>query len=156
MLKAYSWDTLKTTASVIGINMTPIPQALQRALPDSFAGYHLAKGASFAVARSLVDQVTNGQSELFNMNYVALLDNTAFFGIVSGVVDKTDINNMVYKAIDTTLPISEQLKVDLLDGITISAGSAVAGLLDVSTGNNAVFDFIRRPISTSYRMITGY
>jgi hypothetical protein len=155
MLKAYAWETVKTTGAIFAVNMTPIPQALKNTLPQNFAGFHLSKGGSYALAKSLVDQITNGQSDLFQMNYVNLLDNTAFFSILSGAVDKSDLNLMAYNAVDAVIPVSKDLKLDIVDGITISAGSAIANLLDVSTGNNVVFDFIRRPVSTTYNIVSG-
>jgi hypothetical protein len=62
---------------------------------------------------------------------------------------------MAYNAVDAVIPVSKDLKLDIVDGITISAGSAIANLLDVSTGNNVVFDFIRRPVSTTYNIVSG-
>lgn len=154
-LKSFAWETLKTTGAVFAVNMTPLPQFLNRSLPQNPVGVHLAKGSSYAVSKTLVDQLTNGASHISNMDYVGLLDDATFFSILSGVVDKSDLNLMAYNAVSTVSPLSQQMNVDIVDGLTISGGTLVANLLDLSTGNNWIFDFVRRPVSTSYRMLTG-
>lgn len=154
-LKTFAWETVKATGSIFAVNMTPLPQYLSRALPQNTVGVHLAKGSSYALAKALVDQLTNGQSHISNMEYVALLDDATFFSILSGAVDKSDLNLMAYNAVASVSPLSQQLNIDLVDGLTISGGTLIANLLDFSTGNNRVFDFIRRPVSTTYNMISG-
>lgn len=154
-LKTFAWETLKTTGAVFAVNMTPLPEYLNRALPKNPVGVHLAKGSSYALSKTLVDQLTNGSSHVSTMDYIGLLDDASFFSIVSGVVDKSDLNLMAYNAVASVSPLSQQMNIDVVDGLTISGGTLVANLLDYSTGNNWVFDFIRRPVSTSYKMISG-
>ena len=154
-LKTFAWETVKTTGAIFAVNMTPLPSYLTSALPKNPVGVHLAKGSSYAVAKTLVDQLTNGNSHVSNMDYIGLLDDASFFSILSGVVDKSDLNLMAYNAVASVSPLSQEMNIDIVDGLTISGGTLVANLLDVSTGNNWLFDFVRRPVSSSYKMISG-
>ncbi len=155
-LKFYAYDTLKTTAAVMAVSALNIPGYLSNVLPSGNPGLYLADGISYALARDLVNQVSGGGSNLMNMNYVALLDDTAYFAIASGVTDGTGVNTMLYDNISKLSPLSQNVNMGLTNGAIISGATAVANLLDVSTGNNMLFDFIRRPVSTTYQRLTGY
>ena len=154
-LKFYAYDTLKTTGAIMAVSALNIPGYLSGVLPSGNPGLYLADGLSFGLARDLVNQITYGGSNLGNMNYIGLLDDIAYFSIASGVADNTGVNMMLYNSVSQVSPLSQNMNIGLANGALISGATAVANLLDVTTGNNVLFDFIRRPISTAYNKMTG-
>lgn len=147
-LKDFALDTAKTTASIMLINMAGVPQLLKNNLPKSAVPVYSANGAVYALARSGADMITTGSSKVQRGEWLNFVDDVAFFGITSAVANETRAIDSIVKSVSTISPLGLDMNISLAEGGIVSGATMIANILDVGTGQNKVFDFIRRPIST--------
>lgn len=154
-LKFWAWDSLKTTTAIIGASALNLQGQLQRVVPSGSIGLYLGDGVLYAVARDLVNYVSQDDSNLATMNYIGMVDDIAYFSIASGIIDNSGLDAVLFENIDKFSPFGKSLNTSLTVGVAVSGATAVANLLDRATGDNMLFDFIRRPVSTTLNRLNG-
>ena len=150
MLKTIGWETLKTSSSIFAVNMAGVPELIRSTVPgrsNKAVGY-LADGAVYSVARDVVTYLTDRKSNIADMNYLGIADDIAFFGIVSAVSNEARLIDQTFNILDKTLPLGSEIVANVAEGLIIAGSSLLADGLDIGTGNNLAFDFVRRPVST--------
>ena len=152
-LKSFAYDSLLNTGVIMGVNMSGIPQMTRSLLPNNEIGANISAGSTYVMTNQILEMITTGSSKFNRKDWVGLSDDVAFNSGISYAVNRSDINGMVYNGLDVT-GLSTNVKLNLTEGLTMSAISGLANFLDVGTDDNVIFDLIRRPVSTSLKMIS--
>lgn len=150
--KQFGITTLKNTAGLMIVEFTGLPDYLRKSLPNNKIGLYTSTGATYGTALEGVDLLFNGSSNLSKGNYMSVLDNVGFLSCFSAGVDMSNIDSMIANTVTKISPLSEDMTMKLIEGGLMSAGLLTANILDQSTGTNKIFDFIRRPVSTTLKM----
>ena len=148
--KNIGYDSLKMTGSVIALNMSGLPTKM-RSYIDNPGYLYLVDGSLYTMSKAIVDMSTNGKSVFQSDSYINVLDDVGYMSLISAGTNNLNIQQNIYNTIDKTAPnsiLNDNLKMSLTDGLIISSASALGNVLDVYTGDNEVFNTIRRPVSS--------
>ena len=92
----------------------------------------LKQGATYTLARDLVDFLTVGQSDVLNMNYRNLIDSTAWYGLVGYGVDKSGVGRMAEEAVRGVSPFDTNVNDMLIDGSIMTLSSTLRDMAEVN------------------------
>jgi len=150
-LKEFGTKALLSTAGIIGINVLGVNDKIRSVLPNSVLTPHLSSGAGYTLVKAGVDMGYKGES-VFQKQLIDVSDDVAFYTGLSLGVNTIQINDKVYDALGNFVGNS-QLQYNLTEGLTVASGSILADVLDQTTGDNIVFDMIRKPVSTTLKLL---
>lgn len=145
-LKSLGYDILKTSAGVFVVRAANLPEMAESYLPGPTQ--RLADGVLYSTSREVVNIVSEGESKLTNGDWIGLLDNIAFFTALSVGVNESGVGGAIVNAVNSVSPLQSNQNLIIAEGAIVSLGTVTAQYLDTVTGNNPIFDFIRRPVST--------
>ena len=107
-------DVAKNAVAVAVVEMVDIVNKVP--VQRSEATNRLKQGATYTLARDLVDYFTTGQSDVLSMNYRSLIDQTVWNGLVGYGADKTGLTDMADRAIRDVSPLDRYLNDAIVDG----------------------------------------
>ena len=146
--QSFGYDVLKTTASVMAVDMTAKP-VIKKAIPkDLVAGAYASDGVMYALSSDIVDYFTEGSSKLLDGQYFNFADDALYFGLLSGAVDQTDVGVMMYDQIRNVVPLSQDMNIALTNGLVVSGGRVVMQMVDTNPNTPDVIKMVRRPLTT--------
>lgn len=153
-LTDFGYQTAKNTVGIMAVNMVGIPTQMKKVAPNLPGMGYALNGVTYGLAVDAVRAVEGG-SKLVNGQYISLFDDMGFLGVFSAGLDLTGADKAVFDAVKQFSPLSHDMNINLTEGALVSGGLAVANILDKATGENKLFDFIRRPVSESMKMLSA-
>ena len=146
--QGFGYDVLKTTASVMAVDMTVKP-LIKNAIPPNMVGAaYAADGVNYALASDVVDYFTEGSSKLLDGQYFNFADDALYYGLLSGGVDQSGVALQAYEQIKNVSPLSDNVNVALTNGLIVSGGRVVMHMVDTNPNTPDVLKMIRRPLTT--------
>jgi len=132
-VKDIGWDALKSTTGIIAINMAGVPSMVRKMIPSDIkpAGY-LADGVIYALVGEGIDYFSGDQSTIINGDWYGYIDNIAFMGVASGVVNESGISNIALQQISNVSPFDEEMNLNLTEGLVVSAARAIGDFIDIT------------------------
>lgn len=147
--KNIAWDTVKTTAAVMAVNMT-VSRPIHDMIPsNNIVVAYGADGACYALASEVVELFTGGNSNLKNMQYTKFMDDALFMGVVAGTTEQAGLAQFALKTIDTAnLPLSTPTKVNIVQGLTVASARELSKIIESSElGQNPMIAWVRYPMT---------
>jgi len=92
----------------------------------------LKQGATYTLARDLVDYMTIGNSNLLNMQYRPLVDSTVWNGTVGYAADKTGVADRLEDVVSGFSPFEYQVNNALVDGAIMTLSNTIRGMAEVN------------------------
>lgn len=103
-------------------------------------------GMEYTLARDVVNFVQTGQSDVLNMNYKSLLDDTIYNAATSMAYNRTGLTRAVINSIDATSPFSTNVNDAVIDGALITASLSLRDVLMTSpTVMNTPLRYVIKP-----------
>ena len=149
-MKKWAIQSAKTAGSVSTVNSIGVPELLRSKLPNNAVGSSVATGAAYAVAADALNIAADiRKSKLMNGRYLAIADDVGFYGVSSYIGNETRAIDRLHGGISSISPFSSETNLNLTEGAFVAGVTMAADAFDIGTGKNMVFDWIRRPVTTS-------
>ena len=146
--QGFAYDVLKTTASVMAVDMTVKPVIKKAIPPNMVAASYATDGVNYALASDVVDYFTEGSSKLLDGQYFNFADDALYYGLLSGGIDQSGVAVQAYQQIKNVSPLSNNLNIALTNGLIVSGGRVAMYMVDTNPNTPDVLKMIRRPLTT--------
>lgn len=150
-LKTLGYDIVKTSAGIFVVRALNVPDMVGDKLPAS--AQRLTDGVLYTGAREIVSVAAGEESKLLSGDWMGLMDNIAFFSLLSLGVNESGVGAALVNSVNSVSPLSQDQNLIVAEGAVVTGGTVLANFLDVQTGDNKLFDFVRRPVSTSLQVM---
>ena len=142
-----AWDTLKTTTGIVAVNMAGIPQMVRNAVPntDLKPMAYGADGLLYAGVSEGVDYLSGDNSTIVNGDWYGYIDNIAFMGVASAVVNETGMVKFAYDQLNNVSPLGRDMNLNLTEGLVISSARVVGDLIERSPQVPDQIKYLRHP-----------
>jgi hypothetical protein len=114
------------------LNASGIDQVIP--VPDSKAGQWAKFGALYTGSLDLVRYVTEGRSDLLNMDYYQIVDDVFFNSVLVAVMETTKADQKLYELLNSVLgdKLGTDLTLALTNGTIITLGRTTIETIDDS------------------------
>lgn len=117
-------------------------------LQRSEASNRLKQGATYTLARDLVNFWSTGQSDVLNMNYRHLVDSTVWNGASGYMFDRSGLARIANEAVAGVSPFDSMVNDALVDGTAMTVSNTLRDYAETNpTFMNTPLRYVLQPTS---------
>ena len=141
-----AWDTLKTTAGIVAINVAGVPQKIRDMMPsDAKPVSYAVDGVTYALVSEGTDYLSGDPSTIVQGDWYGYIDNVAFMGVVSAVSNETGLVKFAYDQLGNISPLGDEMNINITEGLVVSSGRAIGDMIDRTPQIPDQIKYLRHP-----------